>query len=513
MKTNKYIVKSLIAGLGLATITSCTDLVNIEKDSVVRQTESGTPVAGDPVGLLESAYKDLGAYTDQANMYALSMHTSAEMIPPTRGVDWGDNGVWRTLDQHTWDATHQQVRDTWNNLNSRVFKTTEILASTTATPAQKAEAKFLRAFNMFHVMDFYGQVPFREFTQGVDDLPRVMTRSEAFDFIVKDLEEALPVLAKVGPSATNGVANKAAANFLLAKLYLNKAVYKSSTPSGPYTFDKADMDKVSTYVNAITADGYKLDTDYFNAFTKDANSETIFVSLEGTPQNRWFMTLHYDQDPSGWNGFTTLADFYDKFEKDDPRIGKPASEDGTQFSWLGHGFLIGKQRGPVKDVKGDYVTVNGKIQIKDIVDTRTQKVLSFTRDVPLAGAATDKGIRILKYHPATAGKYILMRYAEALMMKAEAQLRGNDAAGALATVNSIRAARKAKALTSINTEGMFDEIGRELYWEGGKRTVEVRYGKFNTGTGADNKEAYTVLFPIPAIALVSNPNLKQNQGY
>lgn len=498
MKTNKYIVRTLIVGLGLTTITSCTDLVNSEKDSIVRQSEGGTPVAGDPVGLLESAYKDLGFYTDQANAYALGMHTSAEMIPPTRGVDWGDNGVWRTLDQHTWDATHQQVRDTWNSLNSRVFKTTEILASTTATAAQKAEAKFLRAFNMYQVMDFYGQVPFREFTQGVDDLPRVMTRSEAFDFIVKDLEEALPVLVKAGPSATNGVANKAAANFLLAKLYLNKAVYKASTPAGPYTFDKADMDKVSTYVNAITADGYKLDTDYFNAFSKNANSETIFVSLEGTPQNRWFMTLHYGQNPSGWNGFTTLADFYDKFEKDDPRIGKPAKGDGTEFSGIGYGFLIGKQ-----------IDDNGK----DLIDSRTQKVLSFTRDVPLAGAATDKGIRAIKYHPATAGKYILMRYAEALMMKAEAQLRGGDAAGALVTVNSIRTARKAKALTSINTDGMFDEIGRELYWEGGKRTVEIRYGKFTTGAGADNKEAYTVLFPIPAIALVSNPNLKQNQGY
>ena len=91
--------------------------------------------------------------------------------------------------------------------------------------------------------------------------------------------------------------NKAAANFLLAKLYLNKAVYKASTPAGPYTFDKADMDKVATYVNAITADGYKLDTDYFNAFSKNGNAETIFVSLEGTPQNRWFMTLHYNQNP------------------------------------------------------------------------------------------------------------------------------------------------------------------------------------------------------------------------
>ncbi|MFN3488229.1 MAG: RagB/SusD family nutrient uptake outer membrane protein [Emticicia sp.] len=496
MKKNN-IYKLLVTSLSLATMSACTDLVNDEKDSIVRTSVGGAFVAGDPAALLESAYKDLGAYTDQANIYALGQHTSAEMIPPTRGVDWGDNGVWRTLDAHTWDATHSGVTNAWNQLNQRVFKATEIIASN-PTPSQKAQAQFLRAFNMFHVMDYWGQVPFREVTQGVDELPKTLSRSEAFDFIVKDLEEALPNLVKAGPSATNGVANKSAANFLLAKLFLNKAVYKGTTPAGPYTFDKADMDKVTKYVDAITADGYTLEKDYFTAFTAAAKNETIFVSLEGTGQNRWMMTLHYNQNPSGWNGFTTLADFYDKFEKDDPRIGKAAKGDGKEFSGIGRGFLIGKQ---IDDAG------------KDLIDTRTQKVLSFTRDVPLAGAGTDKGIRVIKYHPADASKYILMRYAEALLMKAEAQFRGGDTAGALATVNSLRTTRGGKALASLSADSMFDEIGRETYWEGGKRTVEVRYGKFTTGTGVEIKDAYTVLFPIPSSAIVSNPNLKQNTGY
>ncbi len=496
MKKNN-IYKILLASTGLAFMSACTDLVNDEKDSIVRTSTGGTFTPGDPAALLESAYKDLGAYTDQANIYALGVHTTAEMIPPTRGVDWGDNGVWRTLDAHTWDATHSGITNAWNQLNQRVFKATEIIASNPSA-SQKAQAQFLRAFNMFHVMDFWGQVPFREVTQGVDELPKTLSRSEAFDFIVKDLTEALPNLAKVAPSATNGIANKAAANFLLAKLYLNKGVYKASAPEGPYTFDKADMDKAIAYVDAITADGYSLDKDYFNAFTTASKNETILVSLEGSAQNRWFMTLHYNQNPSGWNGFTTLADFYDKFEKDDPRIGIPAKGDGKEFSGIGRGFLIGKQ-----------IMDNGK----DLIDTRTQKVLSFTRDVPLAGAATDKGIRVIKYHPADASKYILMRYAEAVLMKAEAQLRGGDAAGALATVNSLRTTRGGKALASLTTDSMFDEIGRELYWEGGKRTVEVRFGKFTTGTGVEIKDAYTVLYPIPSSAIVSNPNLKQNKGY
>lgn len=496
MKT-KQIFKFFVVGAGIATFTACTDLVNQEKDSIVRSSAGGGFTPGDPTALLESAYKDLGAYTDQNNIYALGQHTTAEMIPPTRGVDWGDNGVWRTLDAHTWDATHGSIRDSWNQLNQRVFKATEILASNPSA-AQKAEALFLRALNMYHVMDYWGQVPFREVTQGVDELPKTLSRSEAFDFVVKDLTDALAGLTKIGPSANNGKANKAAANFLLAKLYLNKAVYKAAAPEGPYTFDKADMDKAIAYVDAITADGYSLDKDYFNAFTTKGNSETIFVSLEGTPQNRWFMTLHYNQNPSGWNGFTTLADFYDKFEKVDTRIGAAPKPTGANFSGLGKGFLLGQQ-----------LDDNGK----NIIDTRTLKPLSFTRDVPLAGAATDKGIRVIKYHPADAGKYIMMRYAEAYLIKAEAQLRGSDAAGALKSVNDLRKLRGATALASLTNDGMFDEIGRELYWEGGKRTVEVRFGKFTNGTGAEIKDAFTVLFPIPSAAIVSNPNLKQNKGY
>lgn len=489
--------KYLIAGFGAFALAACTDLENAETDSLVRKEAAGGFAAGNPTELLKSAYIDLGAYTDQANIYALGQHPSAEMIPPTRGVDWGDNGVWRTLDQHTWDATHSWVTNAWNQLNQRAYKCNEIIASNPSA-GQKAEAQFLRAFNMFHVMDYWGQVPFREVTDGVDANPKVLSRSEAFDFIVKDLTEALPNLPKAGPAAVNPKVSKAAANFLLARLFLNKAVYKSAAPAGPYTHDAADMAKVVAYVDAIGADGFAVSSDYFGNFSDAATTESIFNSEEGTAQNRWFMTLHYDQNPSGWNGFTTLADFYDTFKDGDIRKGVPAKKDGSNFSGIGLGFLIGQQ---YKD--------NGTA----IVDSRSQKPLQFTRDITLAGTPTDKGIRAIKYHPANASKYILMRYSEAFLMKAEALLRSGKAAEGLALVNELRAKRKADALASLSEAAMFDEIGRELYWEGGKRTVEVRFGKFTTGTGTLNKEAYTVLYPVPSSAIVSNPNLKQNDGY
>jgi starch-binding outer membrane protein, SusD/RagB family len=495
-------VNLLTLGLsvGLTALSGCTDLVVKETSSVIVKAASDQAVQVDPTENLAAAYKDLGMYTDQASIYSMNQHTTGEMIPPTRGVDWGDNGVWRTLDQHTWDPTHAWVRNAWNDLNQRVFKATQIIGgSKNPTAKQIAEAKFLRAWNMFHVMDAWGQVPFRELSEGVSIKPKVKTRSEAFDFIVKDLTEALPALPEAVPAnRENSFASKAAANFLLAKLYLNKAVYTSAKPEGPYTFAKADMDQVVKYVDAIAASGFKLSSDYYGVYTATGKDEIIFTSPEGTAQNRWFMTLHYDQNPSGWNGFATLADFYDKFEDKDIRKGVAAKKDGKAFSGISRGFLIGQQ---FTD-KGEAIT-----------DSRSKKPLQFTRDITLAGTPTEKGIRVIKYHPADAGKYILMRYADAYLMKAEALMRSGGAAVGLTQVNDLRKLRGASNLAALDENAMFDEIGRETYWEGGKRTVEVRFGRFLTATGVDKKEPYTVLFSIPSDAITSNPNLQQNPGY
>jgi hypothetical protein len=216
------------------------------------------------------------------------------------------------------------------------------------------------------------------------------------------------------------------------------------------------------------------------------------------------MTLHYNQNPSGWNGFATLADFYGKFESVDDRVAaaSPVTEKGANFHGLKRGFLIGQQ-------------VNDKEE--EIIDNRTQLPLSFTADVPLSGAATYKGIRVIKYHPGDQGPYIFFRYADALLMKAEAILRGGTATGgetALSLVNDLRNVRGASPLASVDETAMLDERGRELYWEGVRRTDQIRFGTFTTTWHEKTStESFRVLFPIPQQAIDSNPNLKQNKGY
>lgn len=510
MKNLKILFLPLIV-FGMLAVQACTDLEVEDTDSVFTPI-TGTTFTGNANDLLASAYNDLNAISDQANIYSLYEHTSDEMIPPTRGTDWGDNGIWRTLHAHTWDASHAYVLGSWNQLNGRVFRCNQVLASTNPAPTaeQIAEAKFLRAFYMYHVMDLWGKVPFRNVDEGVEVNPKVLTRSEAFDFIEKDLLDALPALPTVGPGGNVAKASKAAANTLLARLYLNKAVYKAADPAGPYTFDNADMTKVIQACDAVLADGFTLETDYFDNFETGATKELIFTcnGNNGSPQNRVHMTLHYDNNPSGWNGFTTLADFYAKFENGDQRKGKAGAKDGTPYSGLDYGFLEGQQ---YKD-NGD-----------QIINSRNGLPLSFSSDVPLAGANTAQGVRVIKYHPydldgnpenAEYPKYILFRLGDVVTMKAEAQLRSGATGDAETTLDNLRSVRGVGSIAPLTLDKMLDERGREMYWEGVRRIDQIRFGTWSsTWSEKTITDPTRVLFPIPQQALDSNPNLSQNDGY
>lgn len=498
LSLSKKVLYLLGCGLFGVLTPSCTDLEVEALDSEVLIDDSGEAVPGDPTEVTNSIVAGLGFLGDQANVYSLNTHVSDEMIPPTRGVDWGDNGVWRTLHAHNWDPTHQFVLGAWNQLNGNIFQTVEVLASPDATPLQRAEAQFFQAFFAWYVMDHYGQVPFREFGEGVDVLPRVLSRSEAFTLIAENLNAAIPNLPSMGPGQ-NERPSKAAAYALLTRLHLNAAVYNAADPAGPYEHQTSDLEAVVRFADLLEEEGYELSEDYFSIWESGENSEPIFVTTQNNGSNRWFMTLHYSQNPSGWNGFTTLADFYNTFDENDPRIGESATPDGTEFSGIGTGFLTDQQ---LQD-NGDQV-----------IDGRTGRPLDFTAEVPLNGAPTDAGFRVIKYHPARSDDYVILRYGEAVVNKAEAMLRMGDTDGALETLNELRETRGAPSISSIDLDGMLNERGYELYWEGIRRTDQVRFGTFtNAWAEKPASDATRVLFPIPQQAIDGNPNLVQNPGY
>lgn len=518
--SNKILGAGMLASL--LVFATCTNLEVEEKDSYIKGATGGfSPVPTDAT--LQSAYADLrDNWDDQDNIYALLEVSSDEILVPTRGTDWGDNGVWRSLRQHTWDGTHQYVLNSWNILNRNVYKINTLLASN-PTPAQAAEGRFLRAFNMWYILDLFRQIPIREVTDGVDVDPRVMQAQEGFDFIVADLTAALPDLPATGPGGDRKKASRAAAHFMLAKLYLNKHVYVGGQPVA------ADMTKVIEHVDAIKAAGYKLHDGYFEIFKNANNSEVIFWT-DASYGNRIWNGLHYFQgtykknptDPygeqpgGGWNGFSTTAEFYSLFEGS-PTSNEPGSgqeerrgfvpkETDWYHAGIGYGFLVGQQYdsagNPMKDRPG-----NPLVYTKEFASSNS-----------LTGNNERHGIRVIKYHPSNGSfgsYYVLARYADAHLMKIEAILRGGASSeNALTLYNELRTIRKATPAAAITLNEILNERGRELYIEGWRRNDQVRFGTYTQPFPfMSNTDEHLNVFPIPANALSTNPNLKPNPGY
>ena len=476
---------------------------------------------------LASVYGQLNNMTTtQENWFAFQEHSTDEMLGPTRGTDWDDFGTWRKIHLHAWDGAHNQLYNTWNMLNGALFQAT--LVAEKATGVTQAEGKFLRAFFAAQVLDMFGQVPYRAAADGPDVIPAVKTRAEAFDWIIKDLDDAIATLPNFGTGSDNHKANKQAAQFLKARLLLNKAVYKADTKTPTtFTFSPEDMNAVITLVDALTASGsFALATSYWDNFKWDnqtASKELIFtrggtgadkLGQSGSNGNLVWLTAmgaHYNQAFSGWNGFTTTADFYNSFEDNDVRKGAeiPGHYDSTG---LKAGFWAGQQ----------YKNVGGKmVKVKD----RSGSDLIFTPDVSLFFSTEAKGIRTCKYPLRydqmgwnDNNEFVFFRYTDALLMKAEAILRGGSPTGgqtALSIVKSIRARANASDISSINLDGLLAERGREMFLECIRRTDLIRFGKFNDPVveRPTKSEAYKVVLPIPNQAVSSNPNLKQNFGY
>jgi starch-binding outer membrane protein, SusD/RagB family len=515
MKLKIFFTASALVGM-----LSCSKLdekLNGEISGQEAQSLFGSGTTPNITPLLNAAYESLRTFQTQDVVWASQEHTTDEVIGPTRGGDWDDNGIWRVLHNHKWDADHNFLRNSWTDLGRVIFATTDILRFNPPTQ-QAAETRFLRAFAMFWLVDGWNSVPYRENTADPREIPKVRKGTEALDYIIAELNAALPGLPNYA-AGQQFIASKDAARVLLMKCYLNKGVVANRQAP---TFAAADMNQVITLADQIIQSGnYSLNANFFDNFARNndvISMEDIFTGRNlggtnsGNVRSRWFCTLHYNQNPSGWNGFTTLSDFYNKFDPSDARRGGNAYPGVTNVSGIRPGFLVGQQFDQngvaLKDRKGNPLSFTPAVKLKETGDN-----LEVT------------GIRVVKYPPDyTNGDnvdndYVFFRYADVLLMKAEALLRGGTATAvapttALAAVNVVRARAGAAASGSVNLDQLLDERGREFYWEGWRRNDLVRFGKFlNAWQEKPASGPERLLFPIPNRALASNPNLAQNPGY
>ncbi|MGX7687282.1 RagB/SusD family nutrient uptake outer membrane protein [Flectobacillus roseus] len=553
---------SLLASLIAA--QSCTNLEEQVLDESFSPSISYADIAN---GTLAPVYALLPSIFLHTNYFTLQEISTDEAILPYRGgTDWGDNGIYLAMHQHTSTSTDPNLRNTWNfilqGISRSVSAINEFQGKTDATSQlYLAESRGMRAYYSMLTLDLFGVV-FVKNTVG--ETSKVIRGAEAVEYIKSELLAVEPNLSTtVGP----GRLNKAAAWGLLARLHLNAAVYRNVTAQ-TVTFSNDDLDKVIEYTDKIiNSNQYQLSPEYFSIFNSDnhSNKEIIFAvdqraELNGHNRLAYF-SLSGDQFPlpafpaaNGTDGPAITSDYYrtwvNAYGSQDPSVdprfykqnlsiySNPADSCVTAESFnINRGILRGQQYGLIRKNGVFLKCPDGKMKVGKLFnDTRNRPTtpVIFTEkvDFSVTGSDYSTGYRVEKYEfskKSTSGRnlgdadIVILRLADVYMMRAEAKLRkSNDAASALADVNTVRASRKATtpppALTSMSLDLLYRERGFEFYWEMLRRTDMIRFGKYeDTWTEKTNTDRNKRIFPIPQTAIDGASNLPgylvQNPSY
>jgi len=508
-------------------IYSCTKLYETEGSNLTAQQVADNNLSAN---LLQSAYYSLELpFANYEEVFALSELTTDEAIAPTRGNNWDDNGQWRVLHQQIWDPNNAVLNTCFQNLGGAIFSATDVLQQQyKATGQQQAEARFIRAWAMYWMLDLFDQIPYRDPGESLAGPARVRKGTDALNYIINEInaiEDSLPGLPA-------GKANKYAAMALLMKCYLNKAVYINRANPMPAP---TDMNMVIRLADSIIKSGaFSLPKNYFDNFAPDngdptVGTENIFAQLPSSTGNNKTATAWIDvaANYSGYecaDGYATLSNFYDKFDSNDQRRGIPYTYPGSYPNTgnrVNVGFLFGQQY----DLTTDAPLFDNQQFFDSVIYTRE------VQNIDTGSHVYMEGIRPLKYAPALNNFYgepnnnfVYLRFADVLLMKAEAISRGGTGTpagiygdNATAIVNAIRtdSSRRASPISLVTLDSLYDERGREMWWEGWRRQDMIR---FKTFLSPFQQKEYVsdpkyLLFPIPYDQVLLDSNYKQNPGY
>ena len=510
-----------------------------------------------------------------------SVHTfqefssDASMIPGRQG-DWVDGGAWQNIFLHNFESSVSKYNDVWNNLyrviglaNSSIDRLNKYLGEHPEYADYVYELRALRAVYYYYVMDLFGQVPLVVSSEVSANEVEQSNRSDVFKFVTSELAECIPHLSdskSQNEGEYYGRITKAVAYMCMAKCAINAPVYTidDTTPTSYSAFVGTDKSGKATAseeqgktvsemgkniniildgetrnawetaaycVDQIASLGYRLQPSY---------ADNFIVANQNSVENIWtrpndcvnykiedyniVRTLHYNHGGAigyqGWNG---------------------ACSSKQQMLVYGYGTANPDPRLKLNFYTDkDYMEETGKA----VEDGATDKPLEY---MPLAVkvdfTATDDphamkcaGARMKKYEfdKSTTQQYsfnndlVIWRYADALLLKAEAEYRMGNKAEALTIVNEVRGRVAATLRTELTLNDILDERMLELAWEGVRRQDQIRFCTFteptadrfkgvthnaSAGDYNDDTQGYTMVYPIPYAVLNLNKKLDQNPGY
>lgn len=529
----KYISYFFLFVLGISiTLTSCTDDLNVtpkDDDEFLSETFFQDPASYKQVlaKLYAGLYvggndgdgtPDIAGIGGDFSSYLRLLFVTQEFSTDEAIIAWAD-GTLPTINAQTWAPANEFLEGTFSRAFYHISVANEFLRQTTDEKLTargvdanlkaeiatfRAEARFLRAFSYYNLMDLFGNVPITTENDPVGFFyPVQKSRAEVFAFVeseLKDLDSSL----KNPKQNEYGRVDKTAAKFLLAQVYLNSKVYTgvernnetatacSEVINSGYTFANvpyrylfsADNNKngaQSEFIFPIVGDGNAIRA------TGGGMSFIMHASIGGS------MDAASRGMDGGWFGIRTRREFVNLF----PDETATGDKRGTFYT-----------DGQSKDINNVGIFTDGYAVTK-YINKNADGSAAQRNDIPDID-------------------FPMFRLTDAYLMYAEATIRGAATGNintALGYVNQIRNRANATAITlpQLTLDFILDERGRELFWECKRRTDLIRFGKFTGGSkiwqwkgGTVNgtaTEPYRDLMPIPARNIQANPTLKQNTGY
>ncbi len=521
-------------GLGMMFFTlSCTDLDEELYSDVTADNFFKKP--DEFIAALGQAYSSFGGIGNHSGLWTINELASDELVISTKGGDWYDGGVLLQLHRHEFAPDNGFFNNGWtflyggiNTCNRLIYQFQSL--KTPEADAFIAELRAVRALWYYWAVDAFGNIPLvTDFTQV--DPPATTPRAEVFNFIVKELNEVIPVLPTAKDASTYGRMTKWAALALRCKLYLNAGVF-TGTPQWQKAADDAN--------DLITNGGYALEGSYKANFAirNSGSKENIFVY----PYDKVFaqgfnwvaMTLSVASAPTynltfqPWNGYQTVEEFYNSYidpaQNPGPQgpvwkgLTKDANNDGisddigTVDSRLSN-FIVGPQYN-----QDGSRTLDGGAEPNDF----DGKPVTFTPQLNeiYPQGLRQAGARIGKYEFEVGGTnnmsndFVIFRLSDIILSLAEAKFRLGQTAEALVLVNNIRDRAGVDPYPTLTLDLLYAERGREMYAEMTRRQDLIRFGKFgNAWWEKKVSDVHYQLFPIPKQQIDANKKLVQNPGY
>ncbi len=511
----------LVAGIGLS-VMSCEDHLDIEKHGNMGGQETYYQNDEEADNALASLYVTLRS--NYFNWYYLKNLLADDVW--TGGGGRNDNADMEFLNEYTYTSNNSLIEGTYSGLYTLIYKASLITDKVKDDTAEKrrciAEAQFYRALAHFELVTLWGTAPVvNHVLQPSEYRPSNSTPAELWSQVETDLNaainsNALPSKTDVNDKETGIRITKEVAQAMLGKAYLFQGKYTEAATmfekvigSGKYALYTGDYDQL------------------LHAVANNCSEAMIEIQMRNDADQGWNqMTMTYLM--SGWRTGLLRVN------------GKAATEIATGT----YGFL-----NPKKDLYDAFVKEEGVNGYRLNSTMRTSKQMEEYGVSVISKLYGSEGYFMWKNRSLLADciydasyfqalQYInlrVMRYAEVLLMAAEANLQAGNKDKALTYVNMIRTRAKVAPLTSVTLDDIKNEKRLELCIEGCRYQDLVRWGDAKTVLAKQGEEvpSYTSedkvewgfknstfgfkdkhnLLPIPLTETELNPNMKQNEGW